>query len=246
MNQQNHCLISCAKESILGMAFFVLILMIVIVIVVHHIQIRERRTKEELAQERYKELVMKSRIRPHFLYNCLTTISVLMEQDIPKAQKALQNFSKFLRENIDLLDTDDLIDFSKEMDHIDHYVSLEEMRYENKLRVIYDIKEYDFKVPALSIQPLVENAIKHGVADKEGIGTVLIATWKEGDGVAISIKDDGIGADVFNIDDIPKKRDEKINFGIQSSSDRLRRLCKARIDFDSRKDSGTKIIIHIP
>ncbi len=123
--------------------------------------------------------IMISQIQPHFIYNVLASISTLIKIDPDKAQQGLDHFTDYLRANLSSLTKEGLVHFSDELRHIETYVSLEEMRFEDRLKVIYDIKAKDFMVPALSIQPIVENAIKHGILKKIEGGTLTFKTYED-------------------------------------------------------------------
>ena len=115
------------------------------------------------------------------------------------------------------------------------------MRFEEDLRVEYDIGADDFMLPALTIQPLVENAVKHGIIPKKGGGTVTLATREESDCYRIIIADDGVGF-------VPgiKKEDGKSHVGIRNVRQRLREMCRAELDIESALGKGTKTTITLP
>ena len=154
----------------------------------------EARHNAELDASGMRTQIMVSQIQPHFLYNALTAIMAI-DGNPPKTINALSDFGKYLRENLNVLSNGDPIYFKSEMDHVKRYLSLEQLRFEDNLRVIYDITADDFKVPPLSIQMLVENAVKHGVTQREDGGTVTISTRDIGDFYEVKITDDGIGFD---------------------------------------------------
>ena len=116
--------------------------------------------------------LMLSQIRPHFLYNTLNTIYVLCEQEPAAAQRAIEELSEFLRANIGSLESDRPVPFDTEMKLVRHYLYLEQMRYQEELQVEIFLKAQNFSLPPLTIQPLVENAVKHGLAKAPGGGTV--------------------------------------------------------------------------
>ena len=120
--------------------------------------------------------LMLSQIQPHFMYNSLSAISTLITIDPEKAQEALDRFTAYLRANISSLSAEKLIPFEDELQHIETYVALEKLRFNNRINVVYDIQTKNFSVPPLTIQPLVENAIKHGILKKLEGGTVTLRT----------------------------------------------------------------------
>ena len=129
---------------------------------------REYRLKEKdrvLAEKKIALLL--SQIQPHFLYNILGSIEWLCETDPKKAQEATEQLSRFLRGNMDSLQSVTTIPAARELEHIRCYLSLEGIRFGEKLHTVYDIETEDFFVPALGLQPLVENAVRHGVTKRE-------------------------------------------------------------------------------
>ena len=121
---------------------------------------------EEEKNKDAKIKLMLSQIRPHFIYNSLSSITTLIEIDPKKAQEALDNFTDYLRMNLSSITETKLIPFEYELKHIKTYVELEKIRFNDRINIIYDIKSMDFNVSPLSIQPIVENAIKHGILKK--------------------------------------------------------------------------------
>ena len=133
----------------------------------------EKNIKIENDEKKLKDAnikIMMSQIQPHFVYNTLSSISTLIPLDPDKAQKALDDFTSYLRMNFSSLTETRLVSFADELKHIKTYVELEKMRFNDRLNVVYDIRTTNFDVPPLSVQPIVENAIKHGILKKiEGI-----------------------------------------------------------------------------
>lgn len=130
--------------------------------------------EQELAlHKREKELselqmdIMLSQIQPHFLYNALGTISHLCKHDPLEARQAIKDFSMFLRGNMDSLYNREPIPFEKELNHVTNYLSLEQRRFQNRLNIVYDISDTDFMIPPLTLQPIVENAVRHGILHRE-------------------------------------------------------------------------------
>lgn len=201
----------------------------------HQLAVRER----ELAESRVAIAV--SQIQPHFLFNALNSIHYLCGTDSKAAQLALQEFSDYLRMNIDSIGVTKPVFFLAELDHINTYLKLEKMRFEDDLNVEYDIQASDFKVPPLSVQPLVENAVKHGVCKKIGGGTVRISTRELFDSFEICISDDGVGFDMS-----VKKDDGREHVGISNVRERLWSICKARLEITSGVGVGTSAVISIP
>ena len=154
--------------------------------------IKERDAIEEKLHDSQMELLM-GQIQPHYIFNTLSSIRTLTKLDPDKAYDMIYDFSKYLRANVDNMGKIEGINFSEEVEHIKSYVNIEQVRYDDKLNVEYDIRSSEFKVPALSIQPLVENAIKHGVGIKPEGGHIWIRSFPEGEYNVVQIEDDGVG-----------------------------------------------------
>lgn len=197
------------------------------------------RLKTELAEHKIK--IMLSQIQPHFLYNTLTAIGVLCDKDPAKAKKATIDFSRYLRGNLNSLGYNEPVAFETELKHISIYIDLEKMRFEDELNMIYDIETEDFMVPALTIQPLVENAVKYGVGRKENGGTVVLSTKEYDNYYEIVVSDDGVGFDPYQ-----KQYDGRTHIGIDNVKARLLAMCRATLEIKSEKGKGTTATIKIP
>ena len=145
--------------------------------------------------------LMMGQIQPHFIFNTLSSIRTLVMVDPKVAYNMLYDFSNYLRANIDNVTNMDGISFASEVSHIKSYVNIEKVRFGDKLEVEYDIQTDNFMVPPLSIQPLVENAIKHGVCKKIHGGTVILKSYEEADYNVVEVSDNGIG---FNTESASK------------------------------------------
>ena len=185
--------------------------------------------------------IMLSQIQPHFLYNSLTAIQMLCVRDPKEAQKALGDFASYLRGNMDSLKSNKPIPFDKELEHTKHYVELELIRQGEYLDVEYDIQYTDFEISALSLQPIVENAIKHGVGDKEEGGKVRISVQRKYDDVLIVVDDDGVGFESAEPVD-----DGRSHIGLENVRRRLSDMCGATLDIKSKPGVGTQVTITIP
>lgn len=188
--------------------------------------------------------IMVSQIQPHFLYNALNTIKYLIKHDPKKAENALISFSYYLRGNMESLTQKSPIPLSDEIEHVKHYSDIELLRFGNKIRVEYDIQCSDFAVPALTIQPIVENAIKHGITKKPDGGTVKISAFETDSQYCITIDDDGVG---FCVESPDYSDDEyHAHIGISNVAKRLKHMVNATFDIQSCEDEGTHVTIKIP
>lgn len=201
----------------------------------------EKNIKLEEEEKRLKDLnvkIMVSQIQPHFTYNTLSSISTLITIDPNKAQKALDDFTDYLRMNFSTLTNTKLVCFEDELKHIETYVELEKLRFGNRLVVEYDIKTTNFDVPPLSIQPLVENAIKHGILKKIEGGKVVLKTYEDEKAYIVEVIDDGVGFDMNAVDFKSNK-----HIGLNNVKHRIETMCKGSIEFNSEVNKGTQVVV---
>lgn len=185
--------------------------------------------------------IMTSQIQPHFLYNSLTSIAQLCEKNPAKAKTATIDFSDYLRKNMQTLKEKSPVSFESELEHLKTYVSLEKMRFGEELNVVYNITETNFSIPSLTIQPLVENAVKHGVGMKEDGGTVWVSAYDSDKFFIVEVSDDGVGFDTNKVYD-----DGKSHIGMMNVRNRLKNMCGGTLEITSEINKGTKAVIKIP
>jgi len=200
---------------------------------------RERAEKEAYEA---KVAVMASQIRPHFMYNALTSIAMMCQIDPETAQEATITFAKYLRGNMDSLKQTKPVPFEVELDHLKKYLYIEKLRFGKKLNVEYDIQATDFKLPMLSVQPLVENAVKHGVGMKKGGGTVTVISRESENAFEVIVRDDGVGFDI----NAPKKDDGRSHVGMENTRSRLKEMCGGTVNIESTVGVGTTAAIILP
>ncbi|MBQ0072463.1 MAG: histidine kinase [Spirochaetales bacterium] len=195
---------------------------------------------KELTEQ--KTQVILSQIQPHFLYNSLAAISTLcLLENAETPRIAIEKFANYLRGNLEVLKGNSMVHFDKELDHIQTYLWLEKMRFQDDLEVVYDIQERNFLLPSLLIQPLVENAVKHGICQKEHGGTVTISTRREKDGVYITVADTGVG---FDTNAMPE--DGKLHVGLENTMERIKNLCHGSMLVESVLGERTTVTIFLP
>ena len=182
---------------------------------------------------------MMSQIRPHFIYNTLGSIEQLCNIDPPKAGELVHNFAKYLRGNFGELDNPKPILMSQEMEHVRHYISIENVRFPD-MTFSFEMKSDDFHIPALTVQPIVENAIKHGLMKLQKGGTIHVVSYETDSHYCVRVEDDGVGFDTS------KLLDEKKHIGIRNIRDRLKVMVGGRLEIESTEGVGTKVLIMIP
>ncbi|WP_195276402.1 sensor histidine kinase [Anaerotruncus rubiinfantis] len=203
------------------------------------VQFETQKLENELTQ--FRIVVMLSQIQPHFLYNALSSIQCLCRDDPAAAEKATADFSMFLRGNMDSLTMDKPIGFAKELEHTKHYLSLEKLRFPDKLHVVYDIRTTLFHLPTLTLQPIVENAVRYGVTKTKVGGTVKISTRETDTAFVLTVEDNGAGFDPMKHHD-----DGRTHIGIQNVRDRLARMSGGTLTVESTRGVGTVAVITIP
>lgn len=207
--------------------------------------VRENQKLSKMLQESKTDLMI-SQIQPHFIYNALNSIRTLIRFDPDQAYDMVYDFSKYLRAHIDSLSSEREIIFFRELEHIESYINIEKVRFGERLNVVYNIQTTDFYLPALSVQPLVENAIKHGICKKPEGGTVWIRSYEDEEnegGYVVEVEDDGVGFDVKKWE---ASGDKKKSAGIRNITFRVQTISKARLMIESEINKGTKAIIKFP
>ena len=184
--------------------------------------------------------IMLSQIQPHFMHNMLTTIMYMCRTEPEEAEKTVGQFADYLRANMDSLTLKQCIQFETELKHVKTYWSLEEKRFGDKIRAVYDIQENSFMLPSLTIQPIVENAVKHGMRKGKQL-TVTIRTYSDVNNYYVEINDDGRGFDVNAFEN-----DGKSHIGIKNVQQRLKMMCGGELMVNSVPDQGTDAVIKIP
>ena len=235
------------KISFLIFSIYILVAFVIVVRVIpqkineaaraKELEEKQRELQQELKDRRVS--VMMSQIRTHFIFNVMTIISGLCNSDPQKADNALILFARYLRKNIAIMDRDEPILFSQELQHLEDYISLEKLRFGEKIKFEKKLEITDFKIPPLTIQPLVENAIKHGLLTPGKSGTVYLSTKAADDEILILIEDDGIGFET----DALKKEDA---VGIRNVRYRVENMVGGTLEINSIPGKGTKAEIRLP
>ena len=191
----------------------------------------------ELAESRVS--TMMSQIRPHFIYNALGSIEQLCKIDPAKAGELVHSFAKYLRGNFGELDNPKPIRMSQEMEHVRYYISIENVRFPD-MTFSFEMNSIDFDIPALTIQPIVENAIKHGLMKLQKGGTICVVSYETDTHYCVSVEDDGVGFDTSVL------LDEREHVGIRNIRGRLKAMVGGTLEIESTVGVGTMVLIKIP
>ena len=240
------------KSSIISACALLLIVIISIVVIkweskksVQAILDAQRIEAEKQVMERKLQesqiSIMLSQIQPHFLYNTLNSIYQLCETNPMRARSMVNYFAEYLRNNLSSLEEPGLISFETELSHIKTYLDIEKIRFEDTLEIEYDIKTVNFSLPVLTVQPIVENAVKHGTSKKRGGGKVIISAFEDKEDFIIQVSDTGCGFDITK-----PPNDGKRHVGIENVRQRLSNMCSGKLTIESTVGEGTCATIRIP
>ena len=194
------------------------------------------RQQQEIAHERASVMVLQ--MRPHFIYNTLMSIYSLCNQDPQKARQVTMDFTNYLRKNFNAVSSENTIPFSAELEHTRTYLAVEQAQHEEMLTVDFDTPVIHFRLPPLTLQPLVENAVKHGMDPYAGPLHVSVRTKRTDTSVEITVEDDGIGFD-------PEDK-SKPHTTLDNIRQRLEMMCGGSLAIRSGDGAGTVVTIFIP
>ncbi len=198
--------------------------------VIHHGKVQQKLHDSELELERRSNELLMAQIQPHFINNSLLAIQSRCI-DYPEIYDSMKNFSRYLRSNFDNIGSNNLITFRQELRNIKAYLSLEKMNFGDRLKIEYDIESDDFMLPALTVEPLVENAVRHAVAAREKGGIVQIIQRDEEDGITIDVRDIGFGS--LNL---TEKQEKRRGIGIANVRSRLEAGSKGKLELIPERD----------
>lgn len=187
---------------------------------------------------------LQTQINPHFLFNALNTITSFVRADPDKARELIVNLSQYLRYNIEF--KDEFIDLKDEINQVNSFITIEKARFPGKFEVYYEIDEedMDIKIPPLTIEPLVENAIKHGILDNMSGKNVWVKCITGEKSKKIVIEDDGCGIDEKIIEDIYEDKCDSSKVGLYNVYSRIKLIYGTRLEIE-RLERGTKISFEI-
>lgn len=197
--------------------------------------------KSETEKTDMKVALMMSQIQPHFLYNSLSSIAYLCRKNPKEAEIAVTEFADYLRMNLRSINNKLPILFEAELSHTETYLKIQKRRFPEQLIVDYDIQAKEFRIPALTLQPIVENAVKHAVETRFEPTTIHISTREMEDAYLITVQDNGPGFDVTAV-----PQDDRPHIGIASTKTRLANMVQGSMDIESTPGMGTTVCVRIP
>ena len=194
------------------------------------------RHQREIADQRASIMVLQ--MRPHFIYNTMTSIYCLCNQDPVKARQVVMDFTTYLRKNFTAIASSEPIPFSAELEHVRAYLAVEQAQYEDSLFVDYDTPHIRFRVPPLTLQPIVENAVKHGRDPYAGPFHISVRTRKTDSGSEITVSDNGRGFDPAD--------DSGPHIALENIRQRLELMCGGSLVISPGDSGGTVVKVTIP
>jgi LytS/YehU family sensor histidine kinase len=198
---------------------------------------RYMRQQSKISDQRTSIAVLQ--MRPHFIYNTMLSIYYLCEQNPKKAQQVTLDFTTYLRKNFNAIASDNTIPFSEELEHTRAYVAVEQAQFDDNLIVEYDTPHILFRVPTLTLQPIVENAVKHGMdPDADEPLHIFVRTRKTDLGNEIIVEDNGTG--------LGRTDNNEPHIALKNIRERLSLMCGGSLEIDTRENGGTRVIIRIP
>lgn len=177
-------------------------------------------------------------MRPHFIHNTMMSIYYLCEQNPAEAQRVTLNFNTYLEKNLAALASDETIPFSEELDHTRAYLNVEQALYDENLFVDYDTPHTAFRLPPLTLQPIVENAVKHALDPDFDPLRISIQTRKTNSGSEIIVSDNGPGFEPVD--------DARPHIALANIRQRLEMMCGGKMSIIPREDGGTIVKLTIP
>ena len=194
------------------------------------------RQQREIAHQRASIMVLQ--MRPHFIYNAMTSIYYLCTKDPKKAQQVTMDFTAYLRKNFTAIASEDTVPFSDELEHTRAYLAVEQVQFEDSLLVDYDTPHKEFRLPPLTLQPIVENAVKHGMDPERPPLRISIRTRETEAGSEITVEDNGPG--------FAPADDCEPHIALENIRQRLEMMCGGNMTIRPREEGGTVVTVTIP
>lgn len=205
-------------------------------IILHDQVEQDMRQQRQIAQQRASIMVLQ--MRPHFIYNTMMSIYYLCKQDPDLAQQVTLDFTTYLRKNFTALTSEEPIPFSEELEHTRAYLAVEQAQFDDILFIDYDTPHVDFRLPPLTLQPIVENAVKHGMDPDSAPLRIRIMTRRTGAGSEIVVENNGVGFEPAD--------DSEPHVALENIRERLEIMCGGKMTITPREGGGTVVRLAIP
>ena len=199
---------------------------------------KERHDRQQLENARQRANILVLQMRPHFIYNTMMSIYYLCQQDVAKAQQVIRDFTIYLRKNFTAITREDTVPFSEELEHTRAYLAVEQVRFEGRLFVEMDTPHTAFRLPPLTLQPIVENGIKHGMSPEPDRMYITVRTRRVEGGSVITVEDTGPGyAPVDGVEP---------HIALENLRQRLAMTCGGSLLISSLPSGGTAVTVRVP
>ena len=202
---------------------------------IQHIEVQEKFYQQKLELEQSKNNLLTAQIQPHFINHSMLAVQELCYQNPEQAAKMIGHFSAYLQNRIETLNYSELVSFEYEIRAVQEYLALEYADPSRKFKIEYQLQETGFLVPALSVQPLVENAVRHGINRRSSDSWIKVSSWKDDDYFYIAVEDNRTA----------QKQLSGTGIGIENVRTRIAFMCGGTLTV-SQTESGTNAVIHIP
>lgn len=189
---------------------------------------------------------LKAQIKPHFIHNALNAIIAISRTDSSRARELLVDFSQYLRSCFDFVNLEDLIPIENELNLVYSYLAIEKARFGDNLEIIYDIDKINLLIPPLILQPLVENAVIHGIRKKKAHGTVTVYIKAGNNHVTLGVKDDGAGIDTEKMKLLLGNNEESRGVGLYNINRRLHKMYHTSLIMENIEYGGFNVYMSIP
>lgn len=208
-----------------------------------HVRQAEAAARQEIKLTDLHSRTVFQRLQPEFIYNGLNSIYRLCDENPREAQESVSNFSDYLRMNMDAMRLEGMVPMNHERLHTEKYLSIVRLRYRDRLKVVWDLQATEFFLPMLTLQPLVENAVVHGIATRPEGGTITVASWENETQYFITVRDDGMG---FDTEKPAEENEIRSTLGVSGVRTRVRSICEGELHVQSIPGVGTEVKITIP
>ena len=192
-----------------------------------------------IAHQRAEIMILQ--MRPHFIFNTMMGIYYLCDQDPAKAKQVTLDFTSYLRKNFAAIASEEPVPFSDELEHTRAYLAVEQAQFEDTLFIDFDTPYCAFRIPPLTLQPIVENAVKHGMSKSNDPIHISVKTRQTDKSVEITVEDDGVGFDPAHNSD-----DNDPHIALNNIKERLEMMCKGKLTISQREGGGTSVKVTIP
>ncbi|MBQ7669544.1 MAG: histidine kinase [Clostridia bacterium] len=231
-----HMFISVETPVVLGMSLFALVSFVLIL----SDNTENNMKKEHQIAHQHAE-IMVLQMRPHFIFNTMMGIYYLCDQDAKKAKQVTLDFTSYLRKNFAAIASEEPVPFSDELEHTRAYLAVEQAQFEDTLFTDFDTPYRAFRIPPLTLQPIVENAVKHGMSSSKDPIHIRVLTRQTDKSVEIVVEDDGVGFDPAGNTD-----NNDPHIALNNIRERLEMMCKGKLTIAPRDGGGTSVKITIP